>query len=57
MWTKVGWSPFAGRTLIGWPQLTFIQGKPVFKREIKKNTKGQILVNPGQTGTRLNCFN
>jgi len=57
MWTKVGWSPFAGRTLVGWPQLTFIQGKPVFKREIKKNTKGQILVNPGQTGTRLNCFN
>ena len=57
MWTKVGWSPFAGRTLVGWPQLTFIQGKPVFKREIKKNIKGQILVNPGQTGTRLNCFN
>lgn len=56
MWTKVGWSPFSGRNLVGWPQLTFVQGTPVFKREIKRNPKGQILVNPGQTGSRLNCF-
>ena len=56
MWTNVGWSPFAGRNLVGWPQLTFIQGSPVFKREIKQNPKGQLLVNPGQTGTKLICF-
>ena len=57
MWTNVGWSPFTGRDLIGWPQLTFVQGIPVFKRDINQNPKGQLLVNPGQTGTRLICSN
>ena len=29
--TKVGWSPYAGRTLRGWPVLTVVLGNPVFR--------------------------
>ena len=31
MKSKVGWTPFAGRTFTGWPHLTIIDGKIVAK--------------------------
>ena len=27
LYTKCGWSPYAGRTLVGWPVMTFVSGK------------------------------
>ena len=29
--TKVGWSPYAGRTVRGWPVMTVVMGRPVFR--------------------------
>ena len=31
-WSTVGWNPFAGKKLIGWPVLTVVDGTPVFER-------------------------
>ena len=52
-WTKVGWNPFIGRDLFGWPIMTLVSGTPVFERDLATDPKGSILVSPGQTGTAL----
>nr|MCS5537530.1 amidohydrolase family protein [Candidatus Poseidoniaceae archaeon] len=52
-WTKVGWNPFIGRELFGWPIMTLVSGTPVFERDLATDPKGSILVSPGQTGTAL----
>lgn len=31
VWTRVGWSPYDGWTLTGWPVLTAVLGNPVFR--------------------------
>ena len=31
LFTKCGWSPFAGRKLKGWPVMTFVNGQLVFE--------------------------
>ena len=33
LFTKCGWSPFAGRNLKGWPVTTIVNGKVVFDEE------------------------
>ena len=33
-WTKVGWTPYAGMELTGWPIYTIVDGNIVHKREI-----------------------
>lgn len=52
-WTKVGWNPFNGRELFGWPIMTLVSGVPVFERNLATDPKGSILVSPGQTGSAL----
>ena len=52
-WTTVGWSPFVGKTLVGWPVLTVVNGVPVFERTDTSGPKGRCLVNPGQVGEAL----
>lgn len=52
-WTTVGWSPFHGQKLVGWPTLTVVGGIPVFERNDKTGDKGSILVEEGQTGSPL----
>ena len=49
-WTRVGWNPFSGRTLTGWPVLTVVSGVPVFERSAGTGQKGRILVEPGSVG-------
>ncbi len=49
-WTRVGWNPFRGRTLVGWPMVTVVAGVPVFERTPATGQKGTILVKPGETG-------
>ena len=50
-WTKVGWNPFHGKSLIGWPIITIISGIPIFSRE--DSDKGRALVSPGGAGKPL----
>lgn len=49
-WTRVGWNPFAGRELVGWPVLTVVDGTPVFERNQITGQKGKILVEAGTIG-------
>jgi dihydroorotase len=52
-WTRVGWSPFTGKELVGWAQVTIVGGVPVFERNAKTGPKGTILVEPGSVGEAL----
>ena len=52
-WTRVGWSPFNGKELVGWTQVTIVGGVPVFERNEKTGPKGTILVEPGSVGEAL----
>lgn len=49
-WTRVGWSPFRGRELVGWTQVTIVAGVPVFERTPETGHKGRVLVQPGAVG-------
>ncbi len=55
-WTKVGWTPYAGMELTGWPIYTIVDGNIVHKREIDGSLRGIPVVLPGSTG-RLLKFN
>ena len=52
-WSTVGWNPFSGLKLIGWPVLTVVGGTPVFERTDSTGVKGKILVEEGQVGSPL----
>ena len=52
-WTKVGWSPFVGKELVGWPQITIVSGIPIFERPVGKKHKGLILANAEIVGDPL----
>ena len=52
-WTRVGWNPFRGRELTGWPVLTVVEGVPVFERSEGTGQKGRLLVEPGAVGKPL----
>ena len=44
MWTRVHWSPFAGRALSGWPLYTIVNGQVVFDRgRIREGVLGKPL--------------
>jgi len=49
-WTRVGWNPFHGRELTGWPVLTIVGGQAVFERTDETGQKGRLLVQPGACG-------
>ena len=49
-WARVGWNPFRGRELTGWPVLTVVDGTPVFERSPVTGQKGRLLVEPGAVG-------
>ena len=52
-WSTVGWNPFSGLKLVGWPVLTVVGGTPVFERTDSTGVKGKILVEEGQVGSPL----
>ena len=52
-WTRVGWSPFNGKELVGWAQVTIVGGVPVFERNTETGPKGTILVEAGSVGEAL----
>jgi dihydroorotase len=52
-WTRVGWNPYRGRTLVGWPMVTVVGGVPVFERTPETGQKGKLLVKPGEAGEAI----
>ncbi len=52
-WTTVGWNPFVGKKLVGWPVLTVVDGVPVFERNEETGPKGNCLVDAGEVGNPL----
>ena len=52
-WTRVGWNPFRGRSLSGWPVLTIVAGIPVFERTDATGPKGRLLVKGGEVGEAI----
>lgn len=52
-WTKVRWTPYAGRDLTGWPIYTIVDGEIVHRREVGGSLKGISVAEPGSTGRVL----
>ena len=52
-WSRVGWNPFNGRKITGWPVVTIVAGIPVFHRNDVTGPKGELLVNSGDAGEAL----
>ena len=52
-WSRVGWNPFAGQKLVGWPVLTIVDGIPVFERNAETGPRGEILIDAGDAGRPL----
>jgi len=52
-WTRVGWTPYAGMELTGWPMYTIVDGNIVHKRELGGDLRGSPVALPGSTGRVL----
>ena len=52
-WTRVGWTPFAGRALTGWPMYTIVDGQVVHKRVAGGPLRGTAVAAPGSAGRPL----
>jgi dihydroorotase len=52
-WTRVGWTPFAGRELTGWPMYTIVDGQVVHKRVADGPLRGTAVAAPGSAGRPL----
>ena len=52
-WTRVGWTPFAGRELTGWPMYTIVDGQVVHKRAAGGPLRGTAVAAPGSAGRSL----
>ena len=52
-WTRVGWTPYDGMELTGWPIYTVVDGNVVHKREIGGSLRGTPVAVPGSTGRVL----
>jgi dihydroorotase len=53
VWTRVGWTPYAGMELTGFPMYTIVDGITVHERTIGGALRGESKVKPGQTGRSL----
>ena len=52
-WTKVGWTPYEGMELTGWPMYTIVDGNVVHRREPEGPLRGKSISLPGSTGRVL----
>ena len=52
-WTRVGWTPYAGMELTGWPMYTIVDGNVVHKRDSGSSLRGSPVALPGSTGRVL----
>ena len=52
-WTRVGWTPYDGMELTGWPMYTIVDGNVVHKRDSGGSLKGSSVALAGSTGRVL----
>tara|TARA_B100001250_G_scaffold310253_1_gene272185 strand:- start:159 stop:449 length:291 start_codon:yes stop_codon:yes gene_type:complete len=52
-WTRVGWTPYDGMELTGWPRLTIVDGEIVHKREVDGPLRGVPVAPAGSVGRAL----
>ena len=52
-WTRVGWTPYDGMRLTGWPSFTVVDGEIIHLRESSDTLKGQSIGLPGASGRAL----
>ena len=52
-WTRVGWTPYDGMELTGWPMYTVVDGKVVHKRVVGGALRGEPVASPGSAGRAL----
>ena len=53
VWTRVGWTPYAGMELTGLPMWTIVDGIPVHKRTAGGSFRGEAIGAPGCAGRAL----
>jgi dihydroorotase len=53
VWTRVGWTPYAGMELTGLPMWTIVDGIPVHKRTVGGSFRGEAVGAPGCAGRAL----
>ena len=56
-WTKVGWTPYDGMELTGWPMYTIVDGRVVHKRQPGGSLRGDSLSPAGSSGRVLKFDN
>ena len=56
-WTKVGWTPYSGMELTGWPMYTIVDGEVVHMRRPGGSLKGESVASPGSSGRVLKFRN
>ena len=52
-WTRVGWTPYDGMELTGWPMYTIVDGNVVHKRDSGGSLRGSSVALAGSTGRVL----
>ena len=52
-WTRVGWTPYDGMELTGWPMYTIVDGRVVHKRRAGGALRGVPVASPGSAGRAL----
>lgn len=52
-WTRVGWTPYSGMALTGWPMYTIVDGNVVHKRDPRGPIRGIPVASPGSAGRVL----
>ncbi|RAH15886.1 MAG: dihydroorotase [Methanobacteriota archaeon] len=52
-WTRVGWTPYSGMALTGWPMYTIVDGNVVHKRDPRGPIRGIPVASPGSVGRAL----
>ena len=52
-WTRVGWTPYAGMELTGWPIYTIVDGVVVHKRELGGPLRGLPIAPSGSVGRAI----
>ena len=53
VWTRVGWTPYAGMELTGLPMWTIVDGAPVHKRTVGGSFRGEAIGSPGCAGRAI----
>ena len=54
-WSRVGWNPFHGRSLVGWPSWTIVDGVPCLSAARGPATRARCWSHPVRQDARWSC--